>query len=191
METYTKDELKAWLIQKAQETNSPKSVVKRALISTDDKRTAVDVTGNITRKTVINFVNRSRDDTIVGKMYFFKYNPKFRNILPRYDRFPMCIPIEMYANGFLGLNLHYLNGGQRAAMVSLLLEFKNNKYMDERTKVRVNYDIITASRKLNSISRPCIHRYLYTHCMSKFIEIYPEEWDKAIQLPAEDWVFKP
>lgn len=190
MDTYTKDELKDWLIQKAMETNSPKSVVKRALISTDDKTKAVDITGNVSRKTVLNFTDRGRDNTIVGKMYFFKYNPKLRAILPKYDRFPMCVPIQMYANGFLGLNLHYLSVGQRSGLVSLLIELKNNKYMDERTRLRVSYDIITTSRKLNSITRPCIHRYLYDHCMSKFIEIYPDEWDKAIQLPTEDWVFK-
>ena len=187
METYTKDELKQWLVEKAQETRYPKQV--RANLLSD--KIAVDITGNITRKTVTNFTSRSRDSTIVGKMYFFKYNPKFKNMLPRYDRFPMAIPIEMYSNGFLGLNLHYLDMGSRSAMVSLLLEYKNNKYMDERTKMKISYDMISISRKLSSISRPCIHRYLYDHCMSKFIEIYPEEWDKAIQLPTEDWVFKP
>jgi hypothetical protein len=179
MEKYTKKELKEWLEEKARETAGRIGGIQK------------DITGNVTRKTVINFTNRSRDETIIGKMYFFRYDPKWKTILPKYDKFPMAIPIEMYANGFLGLNLHYLNVAQRDIMTTLLLEYKNNKYMDERTRMRINYDIITASRKLNGISRPCIHRYLYNHCMSKFIEIYPDEWDKAIALPTEDWVFRP
>ena len=45
---------------------------------------------------------------IPGKMYFFHYSPKLKDKLPYYDSFPLVIIIEMYGDGFLGLNLHYL-----------------------------------------------------------------------------------
>ena len=166
-EKYTSDELAKWLIEKAQTVNGPRA---RKLLATNDQR--------------------GRDTTIVGKLYFFKYDPKWKTRLMKYDKFPMCFPIERYGNGFLGLNLHYLGVGERQALVNRLLEYKNNKYTDERSKLNLSYDLIESTKKLSSLSRPCIHRYLFNNCRSQFIEIYPEEYDKAIQLPVEDWVFK-
>ena len=43
-----------------------------------------------------------------GGMFLFFYNPKLKDKLPYYDRFPLVIPLERYADGFLGINLHYL-----------------------------------------------------------------------------------
>ena len=37
---------------------------------------------------------RLRTNTIIGKMYFFYYDPKTKDSLPYYDRFPLVIPIE-------------------------------------------------------------------------------------------------
>ena len=60
------------------------------------------------RKNIINNQERSRDGTVMGKMYFFYYDPKGKKTLATYDRFPLVFPIERYSDGFLGLNLHYL-----------------------------------------------------------------------------------
>lgn len=166
-EKYTSDELAKWLIEKAQTMSS---VGARKIIASNDQR--------------------GRDTAMVGRLYFFKYDPKWKTKLVKYDKFPMVFPIERYGNGFLGLNLHYLGGDERQALVNRLLEYSNNKYMDERTKLRLSYDLIESTKKLSSLSKPCIHRYLFNNCRSQFIEIYPNEYDKAIQLPVEDWVFK-
>ena len=61
--------------------------------------------------------------------------------------------------------------------------------MDETTRLKLSYDLLEGSKKLNSLARPCVKRYLFNHCRSQFIEIYIDEFDKAIQLPVEDWVF--
>jgi hypothetical protein len=166
-EKYTSDELAQWLIEKAQNASSAGA---RKLIAANDQR--------------------GRDTAMVGRLYFFKYDPKWKTKLVKYDKFPMVFPIERYGNGFLGLNLHYLGASERQVLVNRLLEYSNNKYMDERTMLRLSYDLIESTKKLSSLSRPCIHRYLFNNCRSQFIEIYPNEYDKAIQLPVEDWVFK-
>lgn len=166
-EKYTSDQLSKWLIEKAQGVSSTRA---RKLLITNDQR--------------------GRDTTMVGRLYFFKYDPKWKTKLAKYDKFPMCFPIERYGDGFLGLNLHYLGSDERQALVERLLKYKNNDYTDERAKLNLSYDLIESTRRLSSLSRPCIHRYLFNHCKSQFIEIYPEEYDKAIQLPVEDWVFK-
>ena len=45
-----------------------------------------------------------RGNTMIGKMYCYWYDPKTKDKLPRWDRFPLVIPIERYGDGFLGLN---------------------------------------------------------------------------------------
>ena len=43
---------------------------------------------------------------IKGRLYFFLYDPKTKDELPYYDRFPLVLVLEKYDDGFLGLNLH-------------------------------------------------------------------------------------
>jgi hypothetical protein len=166
-EKYTSKDLQKWLFDKALEASAPRA-----------------------RKLIIASDQRGRDDTVIGKLFFFKYDPKGKAKLPKYDKFPMVFPIEMYGDGFLGLNLHYLSISERQSLLTQLMKFQNNKKFDETTKLKLSYQLLQGSRRLESLSRPCIKRYLYMHVRSQFIEINVDEFDKAIQLPVEDWVFK-
>lgn len=167
-EEYTSAELEEWLFKKAQTAGTPER----------------------TRKVIMTMDQRGRDTTIIGKMYFFKYEAKLKDVLPQYDRFPLCIPIERYSNGFLGLNLHYIGGGERSALVEKLLQYRNNDKFDESTKMKLSYQMLQNFSRIESIIKPCVHRYLFNYVRSQFIEIYPDEYEKALQLPAEHWVFK-
>ena len=53
----------------------------------------------------------------VGRMVAFKYDPKTKEKLPHYDRFPLVIPIREVPGGFYGLNLHYLSPQSRTAFL--------------------------------------------------------------------------
>lgn len=164
---YTSEELSDWLNEKAQATEA--SISRRILTLSDE---------------------RSQPTALIGRLYFFKYDPKFKHKLDRYDKFPMCFPFKRTSDGFLGLNLHYLSGGERAALVGSMMRFTNNERFDETTRFNINYDVLQSTYNLRSLSSPCIHRYIFSHCRSRFIEIYAYEYDKAIQLPVEDWVFR-
>lgn len=142
------------------------------------------------RRNLMSNHERKRDATVIGKMYFFYYDPKLKKILPIYDRFPLVFPIERYPDGFLGLNMHYLSIGERKHLLTLLKSFQNNKNFDETTRVRLSYDLLTQSKALFGAARPCIKRYLFGHVQSQFIEIYSNEWDKVIELPVELFVTK-
>lgn len=166
-EKYTSKELQEWLFEKA-------------LAAKNDKTA---------RKMVLSMDQSGRSTTMIGKIYFFKYQPLYRDKLPKYDRFPMAIPIQRYNNGFLGLNLHYIGVGGRAALIDELMAFKSNSKMDDSTRMLVNWDLIKGFSRIISLAEPCVHRYIFNQCRSKFIEIYPSEYDKAIQLPVADWVF--
>ena len=142
------------------------------------------------RKNIVNNDRRGRDDTTIGRMYFFAYDAKHKDTLPVWDKFPLVFPIERYGDGFLGINLHYLSEGERSWLLGKLSEFANNDKFDRTTTLKLTYDLLQSTKRMASITRPCIKRYLFNHCRSKFIEVLPEEWEKAINLPVAQFVNK-
>jgi len=129
---------------------------------------------------------RLKDKSIIGKMYFFFYDPKTKDSLPYYDRFPLVIPIERYSDGFLGLNLHYIHPKQRIILLDKLSDTATNRRFDEKTKLRLSYQyLLTASTAFQAM--PCIKRYLFSHLTSRFLEIPADEWDIAALLPVEQF----
>lgn len=164
---YTSAELSKWLIEKAENTRNPVTA-RRILVSNDQ---------------------RGRSTVLMGRMFFYRYSPKDGDRMTKYDRFPMCIPIKRLGNGFLGLNLHYLDVGSRERLIELLLVYRSEALISDKTRMMVDYDLIMADRRMANLAEPCVHRYLWSQCRSRFIEIYPSEFDKAIQLPVENWVF--
>ena len=131
--------------------------------------------------------NRLKDNSVIGKMYFYFYNPKLKDSLPYYDKFPLTIPMEQYQNGFLGLNLHYIHPKQRITLLDKLSETLNNDKYDKTTKFRINYDYLRAATKIYEAT-PCIKRYLYPYIQSRFLEISADEWDIAALSPAENFM---
>ncbi|PHS22110.1 MAG: hypothetical protein COA84_13090 [Robiginitomaculum sp.] len=119
-----------------------------------------------------------------GQMYFVNYDPKHKKTLPYYDSFPLIIPIERYKDGILAMNLHYLPPVLRAKLLDALFDTVNNKRFDEKTKMKVSYDILSGASKF-SLFQPCIKRYLGPHFRSRFIRIKPESWTPAVFLPFE------
>ena len=120
-------------------------------------------------------------------MYFYSYDPKLKQILPYYDRFPLIIPIEKYDDGFLGLNLHYLSTKQRLILLDKLYATLNNKKYDDTTKLKINYNILSHARRYKEFE-PCVKRYLYSHLRSRIMEIPADDWEIGLFLPTEQFV---
>ena len=124
----------------------------------------------------------------LGKLTMFFYNPKYKETLPYYDRFPLIIPLELYNDGFLGLNLHYLPPELRARLMDLLYDqiYKetDGSKIDDKRRIRITYDMVKNISK-NRLFVPCIKRYLYQHLVSKLYVLKPEDWDIALYLPTE------
>ena len=114
------------------------------------------------------------------------YNPKLKDSLPYYDRFPLVLPIEHYQDGFLGLNLHYIHPKQRIILLDKLSNTLSNRNYDENTRMRITYEYLKAASNIFEAT-PCIKRYLYPHIKSRFLEISSNEWDIAALLPMENF----
>ena len=131
--------------------------------------------------------NRLRNTSMIGKMYFYFYDPKTKDTMPYYDRFPLVIPIERYNDGFLGLNLHYIHPKHRMILLDKLSDTTSNDTYDEKTKFKINYRYLSAASRIFEAT-PCIKRYLFTQIESRFLEITADEWDIAAMLPVESFV---
>lgn len=145
-----------------------------------------DVRGVRVAKSISNEKVRQVNKFILGGLYCFYYNPKGKMDLPYYDQFPMVLALERYNDGFLGLNFHYLPIKYRVVFLDKLMNFAMMGDAGEIMRMRVTYDILTASKRLKEF-RPCIKRYLSSHIQSKILTIQPNEWDIAALLPLQQF----
>jgi hypothetical protein len=144
-------------------------------------RNPVSVANSIARE---NF--RKTTNYKIGKLYFFYYDPKGKEDLPYYDRFPLVLVLDRHPDGFLGLNLHYLPYRYRVAFLNKLMQYAVLNQDNEIQRLRITYDILSASKRLREF-RPCIKKYLHSHMMSKLITIQPDEWEVATLLPIQQF----
>ena len=121
-----------------------------------------------------------------GSMFMYFYDPKHKDKLPYYDRFPLTIPIEPAEGGFIGINLHYLPPVLRAKFLDALLDVTNNKKYDDTTKFRLTYRLLKGARNMRYF-KPCLKHYLLEHVRSRFAEVPAPEWEIATFLPTAQW----
>lgn len=125
---------------------------------------------------------RLTNKILPGAMYIMQYDPKYKDTLPYYDRVPLIFPFKFDRDGFYAINLHYLPLTLRAKMMDGLYDFTTNKRYDESTRINLSYKLLSSSSKLRYFE-PCVKRYLHSHVQSRFMYVYPSEWDIAIFLP--------
>jgi hypothetical protein len=127
-----------------------------------------------------------RQKFLMGGLYYFVYDPKGKNDLPYYDRFPLVLPLKRQSDGFIGLNIHYLPLRYRLIFMKKLMNFAIYNDEDEIKRIRITYPMLDASSKLKEF-RPCIKHYLYNHIKSRILAVEPNEWDIALHLPVHQF----
>jgi len=152
----------AWLREKIAEIKRPAAIVR-------------DIVQEKSRRT---------NQLKLGRLYAFVYDPKNKDDLPYYDKFPLVLVLEKYPDGFLGLNLHYLPYKYRVAFLTKLVKYAVTDKEDDIVRLRVTYDILNASRRFKEF-KPCLKRYLFNHMRSRLLTIQPNEWETATLLPLQ------
>lgn len=122
-----------------------------------------------------------------GFMYTFMYDPKHKDTLPYYDRFPLVLPYGTFKGGYIGLNLHYLPYQLRVRLLDNLLLFRNNTKMNETTKIQYSWQMIEGVSRYK-LAQPCIKQYLVEQVRSPFRKIDSSDWATAMMLPVERFV---
>ena len=122
----------------------------------------------------------------VGDMFMYFYDPKTKDTLPYYDRFPLTIMVGPAPKGFYGLNLHYIPLDLRAKLLDSLLDTINNKKYDDTTRFRISYYMLNRASKMKAF-QPCFKRYLTSHVRSRLAKVNAPEWEIATFLPTADF----
>lgn len=120
----------------------------------------------------------------IGQMYMYYYDAKHKETLPYFDRFPLVFPYKIVKGGFMGINMHYLPLIYRAQLMDALYDTATNTRYDESTRLRLNYNILSGAAKYRYF-KPCVKHYLTSQLRSRFLYVYPSEWDIALFLPLE------
>ena len=140
------------------------------------------------RAELIGYKVASRNQLLwIGRLFFLFYNPKGKDTLPYYDKFPLVMPIATYPDGFLALNFHYLSPHHRTILLERLLTLRNNQAMDENTRIRLKYSILKKTAKYKH-HRPTIKRYLIQNIKGRLLPVEPENWMTSILLPVAQFV---
>ena len=103
------------------------------------------------------------DDVMVGDFFIFEYDPKYRQFLKHWDKYPLVLVMNIYDNGFLGANLHYTTQKQR---------------------------MIIAKKFLNrnvSIPSKLLHRYIFNRADNMFFKVPEKELVEFAALPIEEF----
>ena len=157
--------------RKQAKTKAGKEMTAEAILSTTDKGRA---------KTQL------RGDQVYGSMYFFEYDPKHKDTLPYYDRFPLIFPINKVKGGILGMNMHYLPPKMRAQLMDALYSVSSDNNYDEQTTLSINYKILNSASNFR-LFKPTVKMYLAKQVRSRFIKINASEWDTALFLPVQSF----
>ena len=109
----------------------------------------------------------------LGDLFCYYYNPKYKDVLPYYDMFPMIMLLSAEKETFLGINFHYLRPKWRAILL-------------DRVTAKIGGGLPKWSklRKIKQIA-PTIKRYRFDHIMRKVVPIEENEQEIAIFLPTE------
>lgn len=118
---------------------------------------------------------------IIGSMQMFFYDPKYKETLPYYDRFPLAIIVKPAKGGFLGMNLHYLPPILRAKFLDALMDNVTSKKSPD-AKFKLTTKLLASASDLEYY-KPCIKHYLNEHVRSNFAEVKAPEWEIATFLP--------
>lgn len=119
-----------------------------------------------------------------GTLVFFGYDPKYKETLPYYDRFPLSFIFNMDKLGMTGINFHYLPLPVRIKLFDKMWQIAKNSKLPTQQVMALNWNLLSNATKFPEVA-PAVKRYLFGHVQTRFIKIPLEDWKTAIMLPNE------
>jgi hypothetical protein len=127
-----------------------------------------------------------RSKVLVGDMVMYFYDPKTKDTLPYYDKFPLTIVVGPAPGGFYGLNLHYVNPVARARLLNELFKLAPKNLTTDSRLARLRYDMLQGVKKYKEYE-PCFKRYLISNVKSQMSRVPMTDWETAIYLPIQQF----
>lgn len=123
---------------------------------------------------------------MIGTMCFFGYDPKHKDTLPHYDRFPLSFVFGIDNKGFTGINFHYLNIPMRVKLYDAMWKIASQSYLPTQQVKALTWQLLSNVAKFPAAG-PAVKRYLYGHVRTKFIKVNIQDWKTAIMLPVSQF----
>lgn len=124
-----------------------------------------------------------------GAMHFFGYDPKYKEELPFYDKYPLALIFSIEGDLMRGINFHYLPYAMRARlfdkMWAIASQYRNNR----QQVMRLNWKLLSNVAKFPEV-RPAVKSYLFAHIRTRLIKVPVDDWKTAIFLPVETFAKK-
>ena len=118
-----------------------------------------------------------------GGVYMFHYDAKWKDTLPYWDKYPIVVPLELYSDGFLGINIHYISPSMRVPLLQKMFEFtKDNEELEGDARMIIDYDTTQLESGLRNAG-PCIKRYLTSHIGARITRVPKEQWETLMMMP--------
>ncbi len=127
-----------------------------------------------------------RSKVLIGDMVMYFYDPKTKDTLPYYDKFPLTIVVGPAPGGFYGLNLHYVNPVARARLLNELFKLAPKNLTNDSRLARLRYDMLQGVKKYKEYE-PCFKRYLMSNVKSQMSRVPMTDWETAIYLPIQQF----
>ena len=121
-----------------------------------------------------------------GKLIMFRYNAKWKDELPYWDRYPLVMPVRTEGKYLTGLNFHYLFPQLRAKLLDAIVDNNaRNRFYDNR-RIRINMNIIARAAQ-SRLYEPCVKKYILQskHVQTQFLIVPPEDYKFVLFLPYE------
>lgn len=114
----------------------------------------------------------------LGYPVMFVYDAKTKKDLPYWDSLPFSIVISKYSDGFLGLNLHYLEWTRRIQLAKILVRKAKNRNRITYIDVKKAWASLRLPQALLML---VIRRYLYSHIRSQIKQFDWETYGAAVK----------
>lgn len=127
---------------------------------------------------------------IPGKFYLYKYDPKYKDVLPIYDALPLVLITSITEKGWYGINFHYLPPDVRVGILDLLFKTISDKTKSDKIKLKINWVIAQRlAKKIAAVPdmNEAYRQYLAGHMESPLLEIDPYYWTMTVFLPLSRW----
>lgn len=110
-----------------------------------------------------------------GGLFIYQYDPKNKDRLDFYDKFPLVFILEITRDGWYGLNLHYMPPAVRARILA-------------ETSVKSTSGKEIAERfGRSSMGKYALKRYSASNVRSKLAKVPKADFEIAISLPFENF----
>lgn len=124
---------------------------------------------------------------MIGTMCFFGYDPKHKETLPHYDRFPLSFVFNIDRIGFSGINFHYLSVPMRIKLYDAMWQIATQSNLPTHQVKALTWKLLGNVARFPAAS-VAVKRYLYGHVRTKFIRVPIEDWKTAILLPVSQFI---